>query len=360
MNNLKYHPEEVISALLNNLSPRSRDIMVRRFGINSGEKETLESIGQDYGITRERVRQVEEDALKNLKKAQEFKLLGEIFDTLKNHFEEYGDLRREEKIFCDDAKCIFPNSGELSKGAVNFLLVLGDPFHRYGETDEMHPSWTVNHDTYREVRRILSYLGKEFRKREELISRDELLDLIYSVILKLDKNQILRSKIKSSEKEKVLFSWLDTSREIGSNIYGEYGLYEWPEVVPKDVKSKIYLILNKENKPLHFTEITERINETGFGDRPVNLQTVHNELIRDDRFVLIGRGIYALAKWGYEPGTVEDIIVLILKKNKKPLSKEDILNRVLEQRKVKENTILLNLQNKKLFSKTEDGYILRK
>lgn len=360
MNNLKYHPEEVITNLLNHLLPRSRDVIVRRFGIEKGDKETLESIGQDYNITRERVRQIEEDAIKNIKKNKEFQLLDEIFEIFRNHFQKHGDLRKEETIFCDDVKCIVPEFGTLSRGIVYFLLVLGDNFHRYSETDIMHSSWTISHDTYSEVRKILNNLVKEFKKSEKLVSRDDLLELIEEIIYKLNKKQFLRNKIKISEKEQVIFSWLDTSKEIASNIYGEYGLYEWPEINPKDVKSKIYLILKKENKPLHFSEITNLINKAGFSEKLVNLQTVHNELIRDDRFVLIGRGIYALREWGYEPGTVQDIIISILKINKRPLSKEEIMNKVLEQRRVQKNTILLNLQNRNLFLKTDKGFVLKK
>jgi hypothetical protein len=89
--------------------------------------------------------------------------------------------------------------------------------------------------------------------------------------------------------------------------------------------------------------------------KKTNFQTVHNELIKDARFVLVGRGVYALKEWGYEPGTVKDVISQVLKKAKQPLSQDEVLKRVLSQRLVKESTILLNLGNKKCFLKSENG-----
>jgi DNA-directed RNA polymerase delta subunit len=83
-----------------------------------------------------------------------------------------------------------------------------------------------------------------------------------------------------------------------------------------------------------------------------NLRSVHNELIRDRRFVLIGRGIYALREWGYFPGEVKDIIFKFLKEEG-PLTKEEILERIKKQRMVKENTVLINLA--KYFERDEKG-----
>ena len=65
------------------------------------------------------------------------------------------------------------------------------------------------------------------------------------------------------------------------------------------------------------------------------------------------RGIYALNTWGYKKGTISDIITSVLEKAGKPLTREEIVKQVLHVRKVKETTILLNLQNKKVFKKVD-------
>jgi len=115
------------------------------------------------------------------------------------------------------------------------------------------------------------------------------------------------------------------------------------------------LVLKREGKPMHFTEIAKLIGKLPSVSRDILPESVHNEVIRNNRFVLVGRGIYALKKWGYESGTVKEIIVNILKKSKKSLSKEEVIEKVLEQRQVKESTVALNLQNKKLFEKDKKG-----
>ena len=101
---------------------------------------------------------------------------------------------------------------------------------------------------------------------------------------------------------------------------------------------------------MHFTEIATAIKESDFKRRDVTTQAIHNELIKDGRFVLVGRGIYALAEWGYSQGTVADIIANILKKES-PLHRDEIVKRVLKQRHVKPTTIILNLQGKDKFKR---------
>ena len=85
-----------------------------------------------------------------------------------------------------------------------------------------------------------------------------------------------------------------------------------------------------------------------------HVQPVHNELIKDDRFVLVGRGIYALRSRGFEPGTVRQVIAKILK-TKGPLPQTDVVRLVNEQRFLKENTVLLSLQNRRHFKRLDDG-----
>jgi hypothetical protein len=160
--------------------------------------------------------------------------------------------------------------------------------------------------------------------------------------------------------EKALLSYLDASKDVSVNKFGYYGLSHWPEISPKGVKDKSYLVLRKHGQPMHFSDITDLINSHNIDAKRAQVETVHNELIKDSRFVLIGRGIYALSEWGYQAGTVANIISGILKQHG-PLNKKDIVNKVLEKRMIKENTILINLQNRKFFDRADGGkYTLKK
>lgn len=136
-----------------------------------------------------------------------------------------------------------------------------------------------------------------------------------------------------------------------ANLKDVWGLVKWPTVNPKNIRDKIYVVLADNGKPMHFSEISKTIKESDFKRKNVTVQAIHNELIKDKRFVLIGRGIYALDTWGYSKGTVSDIIADILRKAGEPLHRDEIVKRVLKSRQVKETTILLNLQSKAIFKR---------
>ena len=152
-----------------------------------------------------------------------------------------------------------------------------------------------------------------------------------------------------------LESYIGISKSLGRNAYEEWGLSAWTEIHPKDIGDKIYLVLLHYGKPEHYAKITELINKQSFDQRVANKETVHNELIKDERFVLVGRGIYALKDWGYERGIVADVIRQILQTAKEPLTKAQIIEEVLKRRLVKRNTVIVGLSNKKLFKKTADN-----
>ena len=157
-------------------------------------------------------------------------------------------------------------------------------------------------------------------------------------------------------------SYLELSKRIQENKDNKLGLIDWPEIKPRGVKDKAYLVFKKHEKPLHFTEVAKMIDQLEYNlpNKKTYPQTVHNELIKDARFVLVGRGTYALAEWGYLPGTIKDIITKVLKDKKEPTNKDEIVKEVLAQRLVAKNTVLMNLNNKKYFRKDEnDKYFLK-
>jgi hypothetical protein len=152
-----------------------------------------------------------------------------------------------------------------------------------------------------------------------------------------------------------ILAHLRLSEQIKKNPFGEWGLTSWPTISPKRMADKIYLVLKKEGAPLHFRDITQRINAVGFTGKPAYAPTVHNELILDKRYVLVGRGIYALTEWGYAPGVVSDVVAAVLKQAARSLSREEIIQEVLKQRLVKRGTIYLALSNQKRFARDRDG-----
>lgn len=346
--------KEVFGGIKN---PRIKDIISRRFGLTNGQRETLESIGQDYGITRERVRQIEEVGLRQLKESGAIDTLKPLFDLIQKYLVQNGDLRREEKIFEDLYQTTKKTRGPLEslptsqkrdflrhQGALLFVLVLGPPFYKFSETEKIFSGWTLNNNILKRAEELIGFLVDYLVDKKKVVSADEL----YSAA----------KQKHSGLSTGAVFSYIDASKHIFQNHFGDYGLVDWPEISPRGVKDKAYLVLKKEEKPLHFKEITNLINQLISDRKIAYTQTVHNELIKDPRFVLIGRGIYALSEWGYQPGTVLDILRIIIKEEG-PQSKQEVLKKVLDKRLVKENTILINLQNRNYFVRDKDGrYIL--
>jgi len=61
----------LVQEILATLPEREREILAMRFGLNDGKERTLEEVGERFGVTRERIRQIQEQALKTIRKTME-------------------------------------------------------------------------------------------------------------------------------------------------------------------------------------------------------------------------------------------------------------------------------------------------
>ncbi|MDX1535800.1 MAG: sigma factor-like helix-turn-helix DNA-binding protein [Candidatus Spechtbacterales bacterium] len=341
----KLNVKPLIEKVLGILSERNGAILAARHGIGEGgERRTLESIGQDYDITRERVRQIEEASYTKIRNSEDFELLESAFASVIEFLNEHGGAVSEEYLFDT-----LTTEGQQPHLAL--LMALNKDFTKIKENDYHKAGWAVNKERAGEIKKLLANAAKKIKKKGDLISDDELVDILQSV----------PPETVAPDQETV-HAVLSLSKHIEKGPYGEWGLADWPEVNPRGVRDKVYLVLKEGEEPLHFRKLATMIDDGPFekkSGKNTHPQTVHNELIKDDRFVLIGRGVYALREWGYMPGTVKDVIMNILQEEGKPLHKEKLVSKVLEQRRVQTNTILLNLQNKDHFAKVDgDHYYL--
>lgn len=344
MSNTNSAITKTVVLLVKNLSTRNRDIISRRFGLKTGKKETLESIGKSYGITRERVRQIEEFSLKQLSKiASTVPDVARYVSLSKDILGGNGGVMRESDMF----KAFSGNDKEnVANASLVFVLALAGEPVRFGENDSFYSFWALDRQSADSFRENVSEFVAALDRNKKPVNETELVSFAENNSVKNPRN---------------IGVFMGVSKELGRNVFNEVGLVSWAEVKPKGVRDKAYLVLKKESQPKHFSEIAKLINSTGFSPRKANIQTVHNELIKDSRFVLVGRGMYGLSEWGYKPGTVKEVLVDILRDFSRPMPKTELVAKVLGSRMVKENTILLNLQDSKVFSKREDGtYSLRK
>ena len=317
---MKFNYQKVCQDLISGLSPRQKEVILERFGLPGGKRKTLEAVGSQFGVTRERIRQIQDGALGEIKsKAGAYKA---IFQNFKKYFQNYGNLKKEDILLKDLGQ-------EKWQNQVYFLLSINSGFSRFGANKDFYPLWAAGASFPEKAQKIISLISRKLEEAKRPLSLKELADF-------------------SSQSISALESYLEVSKKIQKNSEGVFGLKDWPEINPRGVKDRAYLLFKKTQSPLHFTKVADMIEGS-------LVQTVHNELIRDPRFILVGRGMYALREWGYEPGQVKDVISRILKTEKKPLTREEILNKVLKQRMVKENTVFLNLNNKKYFFRTPQG-----
>ncbi len=335
----KINYSQLYTKLTKGLSPKTRDIFDRRFGVKTGEAETLESIGKSLGITRERVRQIEEVGFNFVRKNHK-ETLEKIFAQFDEYFSKKGGFKHEEIVLEE-------LGGKKAKPYVLFLLTLSDKFSRVSAKKGYHYFWTIDEESQKQVKETLDNLVGDIESHGKLLTRQ---DLVANFASKYNLN------------EEAVASYLEISKDIQENKEGKLGLVSWPEIKPRGVKDKAYLVFKREEKPLHFRDITKLIDtlEVNQENKKTHPQTVHNELIKDQRFVLVGRGMYALKEWGYVPGTIKDIITKVLQEKPHLVSQEDIVKEVLSQRMVAKNTVMINLNNKKYFGKDESGkYLIR-
>ncbi len=333
-------PQDATRSLLAELpSRRMRDVIERRFGLKGARKHTLEAIGKEYRITRERVRQIEAEALKNLSRDEVRARVASFVGALDQHVRRHGGVMAEQHLFSGF-------SDQKAHPHVALVLAVAPGFKRLPETDDYHHRWTVDADAVGRVEKVLSAAVAHFASVGHPLPEGKLLETVA---------EHAKQATGSAPESHVLGAYLATSKAIQKNPYGEYGLASWSSISPSGVRDKAYAALEKRGTPLHFRDVAAAIDAAGWSKRRAHPQTVHNELIKDKRFVLVGRGVYALRDWGYEEGAVRDVIASVLKASGKPLAKDAIVKAVLEKRMVKVPTILLNLQNKSLFSRRDDG-----
>ncbi len=328
----RLNTEQFVQDILESIErEREREIIARRFGLFD-RRETLEQIGELLGITRERVRQLEKAVIARLKTTAESGKLPHIQEVEKALLSQLH-LTGEAARVHDLSAGITAENSRTDQSRVAFLAELCPSLVVIEENDHFHHAVGV-----RDVRDDKAMKSAIAKLHDFIKKTGEAVEI---------EKAAAGANLDSTEQARALAS---LSKDLAT-LNGRWGLIKWPTVNPKNIRDKIYVILKENGKHMHFNEIAKAIKESDFKRKDVTTQAIHNELIKDKRFVLIGRGIYALREWGYKKGTVADIITEVLKEAGEPLHRDEIVKRVLKSRFVKETTILLNLQGKQQFKR---------
>lgn len=327
----------LVRQLLTAPSKRAREVLARRFGLGSNPvRETLEAIGDRSGITRERVRQIEAAGLDAVRASDTFKAAKAAFGEIAQYIGSLGAIVPEETFLAALGK------DEKTRNRFRFFLMLDSAFFRERETNDFLARWHIDSVTAKHIHEALSKLYTSLSDTE-VVSEGKILNLFLDELKQV--NDVYKN-------EEVLKRWLSLSKHIGNNPLAQWGRVTAPAIRIKGVRDYAYLAVKRHGSPMHFSEVATAIGE--LFSKKAHIATTHNELIKDPRFVLVGRGLYALTEWGYTPGVVRDVIREALKKEG-PMKKDEIIKHVKRVRFVKENTILVNLNNSRYFKRLKDG-----
>ena len=321
------------SDILSSLSEKEKSVIERRVGLFS-KKETLQNIGNSFtpSITRERVRQIEESWIKKIWRIVKATLLKDIQITSKKYLELHWWIISKDKLISILIKDL---NLESNVNAWILEVIIQSDF------DIKKSKQKLNCKIYFSLpslgKQIIEAVHKEaikiLKKKKDVMEKTSLYELISNNI---------------ESREKLSLTYIDSILDLFDDIVfweeNLIGLTKWKILNPKTLKDKAVYIMKKAKVPMHFVDISNKI--TDMLGESVKVNTIHNELIRNKEFVLIGRWIYALKEWGFVPGTVLDVIVNILEKKWEPMNTEEITKEVLKTRNVKQTTIYMNLQNK--------------
>ncbi|MEK7547325.1 MAG: sigma factor-like helix-turn-helix DNA-binding protein [Patescibacteria group bacterium] len=327
---------EVLEEMFMVLTNKEKDVIVQRFSLDNRPRRTLESIGQQFSVTRERIRQIEKIALGKLRRTVQITKLSLVNEIADKIIAEHGGVILETAIISEILNYL-KSTEQIDANIIRLALNINQNFCKVDKNNVYHPFWRVKDITLSLIENIVGAGVKVLKKKGDVIQTPKLIVQI---------RQVLDEKL-ASYPDVLISSSLETDKRI-KKTSDAFGLMVWRHINPRSIRDKSYIILKTAKQPLHFVEIANRISAAGFDKKVVTVQAVHNELIRYDQFVLVGRGLYALKEFGYTKGTVAEVIESLLRK-KSPLTKQEIIEGVLKQRHVKKGTISLNLQKNPQF-----------
>ncbi len=313
------------------LSPKEKEVMIKRFSLDSKPRLTLEKIGQKFAVTRERVRQIEKIALTKLRRTVLNTKLQSINELANTFIKQSGGIALESKILAEILNTI-GSENEIDGSIIRLSLNVNPSLVKAEKNNQLHAYWKSKEIATKDIQKIIEAGIQKLQESGDVVAFEQLAEQIKNKLVEEGKSYELAT----------IISALEVDKRLKKTKEG-FGLNTWRHINPRSIRDKAYIVLKKIGQPLHFVDIANKIIESGFDKKVVTVQAVHNELIRYDQFVLVGRGMYGLKEWGYKKGTVSEIIEGLLRK-KSPLTKQEIISGVLKQRQVKKGTISLNLQ----------------
>ncbi|MCY4576996.1 MAG: hypothetical protein OXB96_01000 [Candidatus Kaiserbacteria bacterium] len=331
---MKIQVKKLVDKALESLTDQQRRVLVLRYGLDGKGKRTLQEIADEYSLTRERIRQVQNTAIAALGKDECAGLLASTITHLEDALRKCGGATSAD-ILC--ASCEFATKAE--QNYIHLLLMVGNSFSLSRATDAVDQYWYVDEQHKRAIDATLDRVHQDVEGRGEALLSDEDMRNLFENL--------------GAEHKDHLPTYGDAmllSLKVKRNPLGEWGLATHPEVALNGLAGYIRLVLRDSGEPLHFNRIADRITE--LRGKSCHRGSCHNELVRRDEFILVGRGLYALDSMGYRPGTIADIIAAGIKE-RGPMTQKEIIEYVSRERHVKTQSIVLTLGKKGMFTRDD-------
>lgn len=323
---------ELMTRILGLLTAKEKDIIERRFAIRSPKKETLDRIGRSYSITRERVRQIEAVAIQKLARISQDPSMQLVHNLAVSVLKENGEVMIEDKLVQAMIK-LMDTEKKLNPNSLKFALRVSRHLHKQDKNQFYRAFWFTESFRLQDLKELMREITDILDAERKTMSFEEIYER-------------LEGEYSKKAVESVMY--VDWNFMVLKDE--KYGLKSWRFLNPRSIKDCIIIILKRHKKPLHFREILSVLLKEFPKRKRVTLQACHNELIRHEEFVLLGRGTYGLREWKMSAGTVCDLIVSVFQENNfEPMKRKDIIEQVLDRREVRLGTISLNLQKYPFF-----------
>ncbi len=308
--------DQLISYFLNTCGDdRTKEVIQRRYGLVSGEKETLEEIGTKYGLTRERIRQIQVKAKKRLNHLTNLSkkpIINIVEDLIRNNGWIISDVEADKLI-----PTVFRGLNFDGSSLLDLLKDLG---------------WIQNH----EIGDVLYYSPK-FGK----VLLGNLMDSIIKILkkkqlpLRIDEiieehEELKKINIENFNATNFVLRSCHIDPRIEEKVSGRYGLYIQSNRTMNLWVPLMVQVLETEETPLHFTEISEKVNDLLLDtSHKLDQRRAHAILVQKNIFAHVGiRGMYGLTSWGLRKESTTELVTEYIKSAGFPVHIEQIYDYV--------------------------------
>lgn len=343
----------VINTLLPQIKQRNREIFLRRTGLLNGKEETLEEIGFSFGLTRERVRQIEETIkLKLIKliRRESKDILDIIFKEISNQIV----LSTEESF--NIYQNLIKENVEFSRNVIVNLIMeaIGNKALFISSSGNL---WTVSKaiairypDIIRIARRILSGLTMDLELLAVEVSREI----------------GFREKVEIEVVKKIIRASARFLNIVDIQGYDSNAISPQSQRLSNIRKDFAYFYIKRQGVPVNLREIFRAMQdeaphlvpqEGGMSDV---MHVLDSNLERDKRLAWAGQSIFALVEWGYEHEvtTIGKAVERLLRRVGRAMSTGEICNEILKLYSVSANSVSAALKREegKRFRRVKKGF----